>query len=152
MDIQISSNFERQLFESTNRNSGKIIDIFQKFLNNGSYILEKDILDNLQSIYSTTSVNDEETLSTIKLINDKFDYMADPHTATGLGVLLNNDKNETWVSLACAHPAKFGNAIEKAIGNPVVLPKELSIIFDKEEKMTILENDKQKLKSLILST
>ena len=152
MDIQISSNFERQLFESANRNSEKIKDMFQEFSDNGSYTIEKDILDDLQSIYSTTAVNDEKTLSTIKLINDKFDYMADPHTATGLSVLLNNDKNETWVSLACAHPAKFGNAIEKAIGKPAVLPKELSKIFDKEEKMTILQNNKENLKSLILST
>ena len=152
MDIQISSNFERQLFESANRNSEKIKDMFQEFSDNGSYTIEKDILDDLQSIYSTTAVNDEKTLSTIKLINDKFDYMADPHTATGLSVLLNNDKNTTWVSLACAHPAKFSNAIEKAIGKPAVLPKELSKLFDKEEKMTILNNNKKNLKSLILST
>ena len=152
MDIQISSNFERQLFESANRNSEKIKDMFQEFSDNGSYTIEKDILDDLQSIYSTTAVNDEKTLSTIKLINDKFDYIADPHTATGLSVLLNNDKNATWVSLACAHPAKFSNAIEKAIGEPAVLPKELSKLFDKEEKMTILENNKENLKSLILST
>jgi len=152
MDIQISSNFERQLFESANRNSEKIKDMFQEFSDNGSYTIEKDILDDLQSIYSTTAVNDEKTLSTIKLINDKFDYMADPHTATGLSVLLNNDKNATWVSLACAHPAKFSNAIEKAIGKPAVLPKELSKLFDKEEKMTILNNNKKNLKSLILST
>ena len=153
MDIQISSNFERQLFESAKRNSEKIKDMFQEFSDNGSYTIEKDILDDLQSIYSTTAVNDEKTLSTIKLINDKFDYMADPHTATGLSVLLNNDKNETWVSLACAHPAKFGNAIEKAIGKPAVLPKELSKIFDKEEKMmNIIKNDKGNLTSIILST
>ena len=151
MDIQISSNFERQLFESANRNSEKIKDMFQEFSDNGSYTIEKDILDDLQSIYSTTAVNDEKTLSTIKLINDKFDYMADPHTATGLSVLLNNDKNATWVSLACAHPAKFSNAIEKAIGKPAVLPKELSKLFDKEEKMTILQNNKENIKSLILS-
>ena len=152
MDIQISSNFERQLFESAKRNSEKIKDMFQEFSDNGSYTIEKDILNDLQSIYLTTAVNDEKTLSTIKLINDKFDYMADPHTATGLSVLLNNDKNKTWVSLACAHPAIFGNAIEKAIGKPAVLPKELSKLFDKEEKMTILHKNKESLKSLILST
>ena len=84
MDIQISSNFERQLFESAKRNSEKIKDMFQEFSDNGSYTIEKDILDDLQSIYSTTAVNDEKTLSTIKLINDKFDYMADPHTATAV--------------------------------------------------------------------
>ena len=152
MDIQISSNFERQLFESANRNSDTIKDMFQEFSKTGSYTFEKSIIDNLKSIYLTTPVNDQDTLSTIKLINDKYDYLADPHTATGLSVLLDKNENEPWVSLACAHPAKFGNAIEQAIGKSPVLPKELANLFDKEEKMTILENNKQKLKSLILST
>ena len=152
MDIQISSNFERQLFESANRNSDTIKDMFQEFSKTGLYTFEKSIIDNLKSIYLTTAVNDQDTLSTIKLINDKYDYLADPHTATGLSVLLGKNVNEPWVSLACAHPAKFGNAIEQAIGKSSVLPKELSKLFDKEEKMTILENNKQKLKSLILST
>ena len=152
MDIQVSSNFERQLFESANRNSDTIKDMFQEFSKTGSYTFEKSIIDNLKSIYLTTAVNDQDTLSTIKLINDKYDYLADPHTATGLSVLLGKNENEPWVSLACAHPAKFGNAIEQAIGKSPVLPKELANLFDKEEKMTILENNKQKLKSLILST
>ena len=152
MDIQISSNFERQLFESANRNSDTIKDMFQEFSKTGSYTFEKSIIDNLKSIYLTTAVNDQDTLSTIKLINDKYDYLADPHTATGLSVLLDKNENEPWVSLACAHPAKFGNAIEQAIGKSPILPKELANLFDKEEKMTILENNKQKLKSLILST
>ena len=152
MDIQISSNFERQLFESTGRNSDAIIDIFSEFLNNGFYTLNKIIVEDLQSIYSTTSVSDENTLSTIKIMKDRFNYLADPHTSTGLNILLNKSSDQPWVSLACAHPAKFGNAIEKAIGESPVMPKELSKLFDKEEKMTILENNKQKLKSLILST
>lgn len=76
--------------------------------------------------------------------------MADPHTATGLHVLLEKEGNLPWVSLACAHPAKFGDVIEKATGEPPVLPKDLSKFFDKEEKMTILDNNKDILKSLIL--
>ena len=62
----------------------------------------------------TNAVN-QDNFSTIKLINDKYDYLADPHTATGLRVLLDKNEKEPWVSLACAH-IKFGNAIEQAIG------------------------------------
>ena len=76
--------------------------------------------------------------------------MAEPHTSTGLHAVLEKDPNLPWVSLACAHPAKFGDAIEKAIGEPPILPKDLSKLFDKEEKMTILNNNKNILKSLIL--
>ena len=76
--------------------------------------------------------------------------MADPHTSTGLHALLEKDANFPWVSLACAHPAKFGDAIEKATGELPVFPKDLSNLFDKEEKMTILDNNKDALKPLIL--
>jgi len=151
MDIQISSNFERQLFESAGKDSEAIKNLFKEFSEHHSYKLDINILEDLQSIYSSSAVSDKQTLFTIKQIKEKFNYLADPHTSTGLHALLAKDPSEIWVSLACAHPAKFGEAIEKAIGEPPVLPKDLSKLFDKEEKMTILDNNKDSLKSLILS-
>ena len=150
MDIQVSSNFERQLFESSGRDSETINNIFHEFSKNNLYRFDKIILSDLQSSYSTTAVSNDETLDTIKQIKQKYNYLADPHTSTGLHALLEKDANLPWVSLACAHPAKFGDAIEKATGEPPVLPKDLSKLFDKEEKMTILDNNKDILKSLIL--
>ena len=150
MDIQVSSNFERQLFESSGRDSKTINNIFHEFSKNNLYRFDKKIQHDLQSNYSTTAVSNDETLNAIRQIKQKYNYLADPHTSTGLYVLLEKDANLPWVSLACAHPAKFGNAIEKATGEPPVLPKDLSKLFDKEEKMTILDNNKDILKSLIL--
>ena len=150
MDIQVSSNFERQLFESSGRDSETINNIFHEFSKNNLYRFDKKIQHDLQSNYSTTAVSNDETLNAIKQIKQKYNYLADPHTSTGLYVLLEKDANLPWVSLACAHPAKFGDAIEKATGEPPVLPKDLSKLFDKEEKMTILDNNKDILKSLIL--
>ena len=150
MDIQVSSNFERQLFESSGRDSKTINNIFHEFSKNNLYRFDKRIQHDLQSSYSTTAVSNDETLNAIKQIKQKYNYLADPHTSTGLYALLEKDANLPWVSLACAHPAKFGNAIEKATGEPPVLPKDLSKLFDKEEKMTILDNNKDILKSLIL--
>ena len=150
MDIQVSSNFERQLFESSGRDSKTINNIFYEFSKNNLYRFDKKIQHDLQSNYSTTAVSNDETLNAIKQIKQKYNYLADPHTSTGLYALLEKDANLPWVSLACAHPAKFGNAIEKATGEPPVLPKDLSKLFDKEEKMTILDNNKDTLKSLIL--
>jgi threonine synthase len=150
MDIQVSSNFERQLFESSGRDSETINNIFHEFSKNNLYRFNKRILNDLQSSYSTTAVSNDETLDTIKQIKQKYNYLADPHTSTGLHALLEKDANLPWVSLACAHPAKFGDAIEKATGEPPLLPKDLSKLFDKEEKMTILDNNKDILKSLIL--
>ena len=150
MDIQVSSNFERQLFESSGRDSETINNIFHEFSKKNCYRFDKKIQNDLQSIYSTTAVSNDETLYAIKQIKQKYNYLADPHTSTGLHALLEKDVDLPWVSLACAHPAKFGNAIEKAIGEPPILPKDLSKLFDKEEKMTILDNNKDILKSLIL--
>ena len=150
MDIQVSSNFERQLFESSGRDSKTINNIFHEFSKNNLYRFDKKIQHDLQSNYSTTAVSNDETLNAIKQIKQKYNYLADPHTSTGLHVLLEKEVSSPWVSLACAHPAKFGDAIEKATGEPPVLPKDLSKLFDKEEKMTILDNNKEVLKSLIL--
>ena len=150
MDIQVSSNFERQLFESSGRDSKTINNIFHEFSKNNLYRFDKKIQHDLQSNYSTTAVSNDETLNAIKQIKQKYNYLADPHTSTGLHALLEKDANLPWVSLACAHPAKFGDAIEKATGELPVLPKDLSKLFDKEEKMTILDNNKEVLKSLIL--
>ncbi|MDC0161795.1 threonine synthase [bacterium] len=150
MDIQVSSNFERQLFESSGRDSETINNIFYEFSKNNSYTFDKNIQNDLQSCYSTTAVSNDETLNAIKEIKDKYNYLADPHTSTGLHVLLEKEEILPWVSLACAHPAKFGEAIEKATGEPPILPKDLSKLFDNEEKMTILDNNKDILKSLIL--
>jgi threonine synthase len=150
MDIQISSNFERQLFESSGRDSESIKNIFYEFSKNNSYTFDKNIHDDLQSSYLTTAVSNNETLNAIKQIKENYNYLADPHTSTGLHVLLEKEVNSPWVSLACAHPAKFGDAIEKATEESPIMPKDLSKLFDKEEKMTILENNKDILKSLIL--
>ena len=150
MDIQVSSNFERQLFESSGRDSETINNIFHEFSKNNSYTFDKNLQKDLQSCYSTTAVSNDETLNAIKKIKEKYNYLADPHTSTGLHVLLEKEENLPWVSLACAHPAKFGDAIEKATGELPTLPKDLSKLFDKEEKMTILDNNKEVLKSLIL--
>ena len=60
-------------------------------------------------------------------------------------------RDHSLISLACAHPAKFGDAIKKATGKDPELPKEIENIFDKDEKMTILPNNSDDIKSLILN-
>ena len=72
--------------------------------------------------------------------------MADPHTATGLYVLDQVKSDCPIFSLACAHPAKFGDAIKKAIGEKPPFPVQLKNVFDKEEKFTILNNNIEDIK------
>ena len=84
------------------------------------------------------------------MIYNKYNYISDPHTATGLKLLMDKNDDETWVSLACAHPAKFNSAVEKAINKTADIPIELSNLFDKKEKMTILPNNAQEVKNYLL--
>ena len=150
MDIQISSNFERQIFESAGRDSDFTNNLMQSFSKNGEEIIPDNILKDIQSIYTTHSVTDLEVLQTIKEFNDKYNYLCDPHTATGLKILNNINNNISTISLACAHPSKFSNAIIKATKEKPSMPEELNNIFNMEEKMTIVENDIKLVKSNIL--
>ena len=150
MDIQISSNFERQMFESFDRDSNQVNNAFNEFNKTGSYLFSSSVIDNFKNIYDASSINDEETLDTISKIFKKYNYISDPHTATGLKLLMDKNDDETWVSLACAHPAKFNKAVEKAIGKETDIPIELSNLFDKKEKMTILPNSIQEVKNYLL--
>ena len=150
MDIQISSNFERQMFYSLGSRSDNINNIFNFFKNNDEYQFDNKAIEDFQSIYMASSITDEETLNTIKQVYEKFNYLSDPHTATGLKVLLDKTSDETWVSLVCAHPAKFSDVVKKAINSEINIPEDLSKLFDKKEKMTILSNNTKEVKNFIL--
>ena len=150
MDIQVSSNFERQIFESLERNSDELQHIMRSFLNTGQYVLSSKVVKDLQSIYNSYSVSNAQVLETIKNFNEKYNYLADPHTATGLYVLNGEQSNNPLVSLACAHPAKFGDAIKIATGSKPSFPEKLKNVFDKEEKFTILKNNIKTVKKYIL--
>ena len=150
MDIQISSNFERQLFESANRSSDFINDIMKSFIDSRNYELPENILKDLQLHYITHSVTNFETLETIKLFSENYNYLADPHTATGLNVLKDIQDEFPLVSLACAHPAKFGQVINKAVGINPKLPKSLENIFEKKEKLVIFDNSIKEIRNYIL--
>ena len=93
MDIQISSNFERQLFESMNYNSEKLNALMKSFLKNKKYDLSGEIHNNLKMYYKSKGINDDLTSLTIKKYYQEYNYISDPHTATSLNLLddLNNE-------------------------------------------------------------
>jgi len=150
MDIQVSSNFERQIFESVKKDSNIVNSIFNDFNANRKYEFDINVKEDFQNIYHCTSVSNEKTLETIQFFHQKYNYLADPHTAVGLSVLNDLGSEIPNISLACAHPAKFADVINKATGKDPFFPKELDNIFYKEEKMTILPNNSEDVKSFIL--
>ena len=117
-----------------------------------NYVFNVNDHRNFQNTYYSTAVSDEITLKTIKTFKEKYNYLADPHTATGLSVLHESVLDHPVISLGCAHPAKFGDAVKKAIGTQPPLPKELKNIFEKKEKMNILSNNTENIKNFILKS
>ena len=150
MDIQISSNFERQLFESLEYNSLKLSDLMKSFMTNKKYDLKGKIHDNLKLYYKSKGVNDELTTKTIKEFYNKFNYIADPHTATSLNILGDLDNDDINIALACAHPAKFPNSIKDSIGLFPEQPKKLKNMMDSEEKYIDLKNSTELVKNYII--
>ena len=150
MDIQVSSNFERQIFESVKKDSNTVNSIINDFNSNQKYTFDANVKEDFQNIYHSSSVSNEKTLEIIQIFNQKYNYLADPHTATGLSVLNELESDIPNISLACAHPAKFADVINKATGEDPFFPKELDNIFYKVEKMTILPNNSEDVKSFIL--
>ena len=150
MDIQISSNFERQIFECLNYDSDELNKIMNTLSQDKDYTFNSNIVSNFQNIYGSSAVSNQETLDTIREFNSKYNYLADPHTATGLAVLNKTNFDHSVVSLGCAHPSKFGNAIKKALGSEIPLPEDIKKIFAKKENIHILKNNTQDIKDFIL--
>ena len=149
MDIQISSNFERQLFESLDYNSDKLKFLMESFSKNKKYNISGNILEHLKLFYKSNAVDDQITSLTIKKYYEKYSYVADPHTATSLSIMDNLDKNSINISLACAHPAKFPDSIYKSIGIYPEQPDSLKKILNDNEKFIELDNDSETVKNYI---
>tara|TARA_Y100001970_G_scaffold171776_1_gene210023 strand:+ start:5689 stop:7056 length:1368 start_codon:yes stop_codon:yes gene_type:complete len=151
MDIQISSNFERQIFESLKYNSEEVKKIMESLFTKKSYAFDQNTKKSFQDLYRSTSISNERTLEIIKIFKEKYNYLADPHSATGLSVMHENNFELPVVSLGCAHPAKFASAIKESLGIEPKLPIELEKILSKEEKMIILPNNSKNIKQFILN-
>ena len=150
MDIQISSNFERQLFESLNYNSKELKELMKLFRENNKYNLKGKIHDDLRNYYRSKGVNDNLTTKTIIEYFEQYKYISDPHTATSLNIL--NDLNNEFIniSLACAHPAKFPDSIKKSIGIYPDQPELLKEIMSSEERFINMDNSLDKVKKYII--
>jgi threonine synthase len=151
MDIQVSSNFERLLFEVTGRDGSAVEGFMNAFKSNQSYVVSSSQLNDIKNLFVGASCDDTQTLETIKQVHADYGYLVDPHTAVGLHAYntLKNDLEGPVVALACAHPAKFPDAVEKATGMRPALPPELADLYDREERFTVLPADAQAVKDFI---
>jgi len=152
MDIQISSNFERLLFDLYNQDSLEIRNLMLELRKTGKMQLSQDALKNLREKFSAGSADDELTKKTIAQIYDQTGELLDPHTAVGVAVArLNHDyTNSPVVILATAHPAKFPDAVKSASGVYPRLPEYLSHIMTKPERLSEIKNNINEVKDFII--
>ena len=143
MDIMISSNFERLLFDLYDRDGAAITQLMRD-AKVGSMQLSESALTNARQLFTSFRCDDKGMVDLIRETHQEMDYLLDPHTAIGLAAAraCRTDCNTPMVTLATAHPAKFPDAV-KAAGYPKdpELPKHLTDLFEREESFTILEND-----------
>ena len=144
MDIQVSSNFERLLFEINGRDGGQTAEQLQRFRASGSLSIEADQRANhIDGVFVAARIDDDETLDVIGRIHKSTGMLIDPHTAVGVGVAehLRSSIAGQIVTLSTAHPAKFPGAVERATGIRPQLPPHLADLMDRPEFVTELPND-----------
>ncbi|MCB9978245.1 MAG: threonine synthase [Rhodospirillales bacterium] len=152
MDIQISSNFERYLFERTNRDPTSLNALMSDFRTKGSFSVPPDMLAAARADFTAVRCGEDETLETIRRTHKNTGMLIDPHTAVGLhaGLAARGDRSVPLVALACAHPAKFPDAVEKATGIRPPLPDFLNGLFDRPEFVTHLANTPDVVRDFIV--
>ncbi len=132
MDIQLASNFERYLYFLADCNPQKLKEMMAVFSKSGKLTLDPELFARVKADFTATRVHDQATLETIKNIWEKTGYILDPHTATGVCAANNlrkqADNNSAIVCLATAHPAKFPEAVKKAIGKLPPAPPAIAAL------------------------
>lgn len=151
MDIQISSNFERYLFDLLDRDASRVSDLMNQFKETGVFALSDDEMNKARQKFAAYRCDDEQTSALMTQCYEETGYMLDPHTAVGLSaaVQAKGDPKVPVVALACAHPAKFPDAVEKAVGVRPPLPAHLADLYEREEFVTSLDNDLENVQKFI---
>ncbi len=157
MDIQVSSNFERLLFEMNGRDGGLTAEQLQRFRTTGRLGVEADQRAAwLEGRFLGARLDDEATLDVIGRTHADTGMLLDPHTAVGVGSVerlrARGEVSGPVVTLATAHPAKFPDAVERATGVRPPLPPHLADLFDRPERTTVLANDLATVQRFVATT
>jgi threonine synthase len=151
MDIQVSSNFERYMFELLGRDPKKLSAVMEEFKSSGRFTLDGKAMKQARADFTARRCDDEQTLVMMAECYRETGYLIDPHTAVGLYAAwqVERDPAVPLVALACAHPAKFPDAVEKATGIRPPLPAHLADLYERKEHLTNLPNDLGKVQDFI---
>ncbi len=152
MDIQISSNFERLLFEVHDRDANAIRRLMERLQQSGSFSLDAGPLTKIRQDFDAERIEESETTDEIDRVYRDTGRLIDPHTAVGVSAARRRqslDSETPMIVLSTAHPAKFPEAVKKATGQSVPLPPHLADLFERPEHFDRLPNDQAKIESYI---
>jgi threonine synthase len=151
MDIQISSNFERLLFAAYNNDAAAVALLMDRFKQSGEYAVDAAAHARIMSIFSGARLDDAGTKAMMLAVRDQTGHVVDPHTAVGLRAAgaLEPLTNMPVIALATAHPAKFPDAVEAAIGHRPALPPHLADLLKRSERLSALPNNLDDVKAFV---
>ncbi|MDV7145281.1 threonine synthase [Tropicimonas sp. TH_r6] len=149
MDIQVSSNFERVLFDAYDRDGSAVAQLMEELKTDGGFTISQGALQSLRETFASGRASEEETSTTIKRLFAETGEILCPHSAVGVKVAEEQLGATPMITLATAHPAKFPDAVEAATGNRPPLPNRMADLYERPERVTRVENDLDALETLI---
>jgi threonine synthase len=152
MDIQVSSNFERLLFEAHGRDAGAVRRLMANLAQSGAFTIGSKELHVIIEEFGSGATDEAATAATIRETLAATGELLDPHTAVGYAVAKAQAPSAyPLVTLATAHPAKFPDAVEKAAGIRPGLPHRLAHLLEAPERFTVLPNSSEAVRDFIQS-
>jgi threonine synthase len=150
MDIQVASNFERYLFYLLSKDAAAVTKAMESFKQSGVLNFSAEQMEQVKATFTSATVNDEETLKTIADFYAETAYILDPHTAVGVEAgRRTRDQRYPLVCLSTAHPAKFGAAVNSAIGQDPDLPEAFQGIEQRPKRLETVQADTAIIKAYL---
>jgi len=154
MDIQVSSNFERLLFDAYGRDPGAVRSLMGSLAQSRRFTLSARALSDIRALFAAGRADEDEVAATMRTVRRETGNFVDPHTAVGIAVAEKEPRDPAvpMVVLATAHAAKFPDAVEAACGTRPQLPDWLSHIQQRPERVTVLPADQTAVERFVLET
>ena len=152
MDIQLASNFERYLFHLYNEDSSRVRAAFGELKSQGRINFSADEMKRVRADFCSASVDQAGTLATIGDFYRETGYLLDPHTAVGVRAALKLLPVDTArICLATAHPAKFGEAVEQAVGAPAPVPEAIEALTGLPTRCEVMDADLEQVRAFFVA-
>ena len=149
MDIQISSNFERALFDAYGRDGAAVTQLMDEMKSTGGFTVSQGALEWLRATFASGRVSEAETSAAIRAERAASGEVLCPHSAVGVNVAKDHLGAVPMITLATAHPAKFPDAVEAATGVRPGLPQRMADLFERPERLTRVHNDLKAIEKIV---